>query len=279
MSDSRTFRPGTRASTALAGLVVLTSATLVGGQDAQPKAADKPQADLPAAKEVIARFIKVTGGREAWLKHKSRHFRGQVNMPASGMFGSLEAYAAMPNRAMIKIELTGLGVSRQGFDGKTGWAIQPMVGATIMEGAQLEQTQIESEYHRELNKAKLFQSIETVELTEFDGIKCYKIKLVPKTAPPLYEFYEVESGLRRGSQVVAVTAQGEMPIRSIETEYKKFGGVMFATRTVQKIMMLEVVMKLESVEFDKTPDSTFELPAEIKALVEERKAKPKGKQP
>ena len=279
MSDSRRFRLSTLALSGLAGLVLFAQAALAGAQDAKSASAEKPKADLPAAKEIIARFIKVTGGREARLKHKSRHLRGKMSMPASGMFGSVEAYAATPNRGMIKIEMTGMGVTRQGFDGKTGWAIQPIVGATLMEGAQLEQTRIESEYHRDLNKAKLFQSIETVELTEFDGVKCYKIKLVAKAAPPLYEFYEVESGLRRGSQMVAVTPQGEMPVTSIETEYKKFDGVMFATKTVQKVMMQEIVMRIESVAFDKVPDSIFELPAEIKALVEERKAKPKGERP
>ncbi len=74
-------------------------------------------------------------------------------------------------------------------------------------------------------------------------------------------------------------AQGELSITNIATEYKKFGGVMFATRIVQKVAKREIVMKIESVEFDKTPDSIFELPAEIKALVEERKAKPTGERP
>ncbi len=279
MSDSRTILLSMRALTGLAGLVLFAQAPLAVAQNSKSAAADEPKADLPAAEEVLARFIKVTGGREARLKHKSRHFRGRMDMPASGRFGSLRAYAAMPNRALIKIELTGLGVTRQGFDGKIGWTIHPVSGPSVMEGVQLDQTRLESEYHRELNQAKLFQSIETVELTEFDGIKCYKIKLVPKTGPPLYEFYEVESGLRRGSQRVLIAPQGNEPFTSIETEYKKFGGVMFATKTVQKVKTHEIVIKVDSVEFDKTPDAIFELPAEIKALVAERKAKPKSKQP
>lgn len=279
MSDSGRFPLSSRASGGLTSLVLLASATLAAAQDVPSKSAEKPKADLPAAKEVIARFIEVTGGRAARLKHKSRHFRGRVNMPASGRFGSLDVYAAMPNRFMLKTELTGVGVTRQGFDGKIAWAIHPIMGPSILEGVELEQKRLESEYHRELDKAKLFQSIETVELTEFDGIKCYKVKLVPKTSPPIYEFYEVGSGLRRGTQGVGVMALGELPITNIATEYKKFDGVMFATRMVQKVAKQEIVMKIESVAFDKTPDSIFELPAEIKALVEERKAKPKGERP
>lgn len=279
MGDSGRFPLGTRALSGLAGLALLASVTLAAAQDAPSKSTDKPKADLPAAHEVIARFIEVTGGREARLKHKSRHFRGRVSMPASGKFGSLNVYAAMPNRFMIKTELSGLGVSRQGFDGKIGWAVGPMGKSSILGGVPLEQSRIESDYRRELNKATLFQSIETVDLTEFDGVKCYKVKLVPKTGPPIYEFYEVQSGFRRGTQGVGVTDEGEYSITSIATEYKKFGGVMFSTKTVQKVAGREIVMKIESVEFDKTPDSIFELPAEIKALVEERKAKPKDKRP
>ena len=262
-------RPICRATT-LITLAILLAAPTMARQDVTSEAKDKPK--LPPAKQIIDKFIKATGGKEARRKHKSTHAKGTMSVPSAGMSGALEAFTAEPNRIMIKVEIPGMGVILQGFDGKVGWDIQPMVGPSLQEGVQLEQTRIGAEYYSDLNKAKLYKTVETVDLTEFEGRKCYKIKLVPRIGPTAFEFYEVETGLRRGSQGTAVTPMGEMPVVNVESDYKKFGDLTVATKTVQKIMMQEIVITIESIEHDKVDASVFELPAEIKALREGKKS-------
>lgn len=268
-------RPVCRTTTLLA-LTILFAAPTIATQDAKTESADKPKpkpkVKLPPAKEIIEKFIKATGGRQARLKHKSSHAKGTMSMPAMGMSGPLEVFAAAPNRLALKIELPGMGIIREGFDGKVGWEVQPMMGPSVHEGVRLEQTRIAADYYSDLNKAKLYKSIETVELTEFEGRKCYKIKLTPKIGPPAFEFYEVEAGLRRGSQLTLITPMGEMPVTVVESDYKKFGDLTLASKTIQKIMMQEIVITIDSIEHDNVDPSVFELPAEIKALTQTKKS-------
>ncbi len=264
-------RPVCRTTTLLA-LAILFAAPTIATQDAKTESADKPKVKLPAAKEIIDKFIKATGGKQARLKHKASHAKGTMSIPAMGMSGPLEIFAAAPNRLALKIELPGMGIIREGFDGKVGWEVQPMMGPSVHEGVQLEQTRIAADYYSDLNKAKLYKSMETVELTEFEGRKCYKIKLTPRIGPPVFEFYEVESGLRRGSQGIAVTPMGEIPVTNVESDYKTFGDLIIASKTIQKVMMQEIVITIESLEHDNFDQSVFELPAEIKALTQEKKS-------
>lgn len=261
------------------GLMAFTLVAVGLPAVAQDAVAEKPTPKLPKAEDVIAKFIKATGGKDAWLKHSSRRMKGKFEIPAADLSGPFEAYGAKPNRAVIKLDIPGVGAIRQGFDGKIGWSIHPMLGTSVLEGVQLEQMRVEASFHRELNLAKLYQSVTTIEVTEFDGKKCFKLALMSETSPVFFEFYDVQSGLRRGSQGTAASQMGEMAITNIESGYKKFGGVLVATKTVQKLPMQDVVMTIESIEFDKVDQKVFELPAEIKTLLAQKSEKPKEEKP
>ena len=48
---------------------------------------------------------------------------------------------------------------------------------------------------------------------------------------------------------------------------RSFGGVLVPTTMKQTAMGVEQVLKITSVEFDNVPPSTFDPPAQIKALI------------
>ena len=60
---------------------------------------------------------------------------------------------------------------------------------------------------------------------------------------------------------------GSMLVTSTASDYKKFGDLLMATKTIQKVAGIQQVMTIDSVEYNKVPDSEFELPTAIKALV------------
>lgn len=51
------------------------------------------------------------------------------------------------------------------------------------------------------------------------------------------------------------------------SDYKKFGALLLPTTMKQTAMGVEQLLKVTSVEFDNVPPSTFEPPAQIKALI------------
>src|SRR4029453_5279856 len=70
-----------------------------------PAATEKTpeQADLPSPRSIIDRHVKAMGGRAAILAHKSTHAVGTISMPATGITGPIDVYAAAPDKSFVKI--------------------------------------------------------------------------------------------------------------------------------------------------------------------------------
>jgi hypothetical protein len=171
---------------------------------------------------------------------------------------------------MMRINISGIGMIENGFDGTTAWQINPMQGPRIMTGKELDAVREESSFGASSRMGPNVASAETLERTEMNGEACYKVKVVWKSGRETFDCYSVASGL-----LVATVAKQESPMGTVEvttlvSDYKDFGGQKIATRLTQQAMGQEQVLVLTSVDYDAAPDSTFRMPAAIKALVEKK---------
>ena len=237
---------------------------------ASPRDARAQGAGLPPAKELIAKAAAATNSATVMAKHQSVRTKGRFEMPAQGVSGDLEIAQARPNRTMMRINISGIGVIENGFDGTTAWQINPMQGPRIMTGKELDAVREESSFGASSRMGPNVASAETLERTQMNGEACYKVKVVWKSGRETFDCYSVASGL-----LVATVAKQESPMGTVEvtnlvSEYKDFGGQKIATRLTQQAMGQEQVLVLTSVDYDAAPDSTFRMPAAIKALVEKK---------
>jgi hypothetical protein len=228
----------------------------------------KPDPSLPAGREVVDRFVKAIGGREAVLSHKSMHVTGKYEVPASGLSGEMEIFtAADPNRAVQRVTIPGVGEVLQGFDGQRGWSINPMTGPMLQQGKELEQARLDADFYNELRDSKNYKSITTVEKTTFEGHPSYKVSLVRSDGTEDFDYYDTETGLRVGSVQTRESPMGVITSTNVESDYKKFGNLLQPTSLVAKVMGVEQKITVASVEYDTVPASAFEPPASIKALI------------
>jgi hypothetical protein len=109
--------------------------------------------------------------------------------------------------------------------------------------------------------------MKTVEKTTFDGRPCYKVSLIRKDGSEDFDFYDVESGLKAGAIGTRESQMGPMSVTQVTTDYQKFAGLLVPTTLKQTAMGVDQVLKLTTIEFDNVPPSTFDLPAQIKALI------------
>ena len=228
--------------------------------------ATKPTA-LPSAQSIIERHVKAIGGKAAVLAHKSSHSTGTFSMPAQNITGAVDIYGAKPDKSLVKINLGGIGDLVEGFDGTTGWTLEPMSGPRLKDGQELAEKKFDADFYSDLHEAGRYSSMKTIEKTTFEGKPCYKIALVRKEGGEDVEYYDVESGLKLGG---AGTRQSPMgPITGMQTfsDYKKFGDLLVPTTMKQTQMGVDLVLKITAVEWDNVPDSTFDPPAQIKALI------------
>ena len=251
--------------------------TLTSGALAQT-AAPTVQRDLPEAKQLLKDAVKAMGGREAIESLESSKMVAAMSVGPNRGMATMTTFWSKPDRFMMKQSIQGFVVTI-GFDGKIGWASNPMTGGyELLEDEQIEQVRGQANMHRNITEMeKDFQKIETIDLIDFDGRKCYKVLMVPKMddapedAPILeqFSFFNAETKLMDGMQMADPMSPNTVTIKF--KDWKKTDEVMF-----YRLMIIEqtgqppVEMKFTEIELNKVDPSVFEAPDAVKKLAKER---------
>lgn len=266
--------PAVRLRTAAATLVVALLAATAAAQTpaappapATPRPAAPPAVALPSARAVIDRHIEAIGGRKAILGHTSTHAAGTMSMASSGVSGSIDVYAARPDKSFVKLSIGGIGDVLEGFDGKIAWSVSAITGPMLASGRELAQKKFDAAYDADLHEAARYKSMRTVEQAPYDGRPCYKLSLVHLDGTEDIEYYDVATRLK-----VATVATRESPMGPVQVtvsfgDYRKFADLLVPTTMKQSTMGVQQVLTFTVVEFDKVPPAIFEPPAEIKAML------------
>ena len=225
------------------------------------------QAQLPTGVELHAKSLKANGGADVVKKHTAMHVVGEFELPAQGMKGSVEVWSMVPDKFLSVVEIPGIGQVRSGYDGTTGWSMNPMMGASIATGAELQQIKEQADMHSALHPERWIKARETVEKTTFDGKAVYKVKITPVEGKEYFEFYDVDTGLEVGSIRSLETPQGAVEQTTIVTDYQNIDGQLIPMKLKQSMMGMDQLITFKKVEFVPLDAALFELPKEIKALV------------
>jgi hypothetical protein len=188
-------------------------------------------------------------------------------MPGQGVEGEVDIIAARPDLMRLRITLPGVGEIQSGYDGRIGWSLDPMSGPMLLQGKALEQTKMDADFDASLHTEKQFKLLETVERTMFEGRPAYKIKAVRQSGEEDLEFFDVENGLMLGAMVTRESPMGPVKATHITSEYKEFGGMKIPVKIVQRMMGIEQVITITSVQFNTVDKAAFVPPPQIQALV------------
>lgn len=222
---------------------------------------------LPDGKALVAKHVAAMGGREAMDKHSSLHMMGTFSMAAMGIEGPVHVWRAKPNKFVQSIVIGSFGESAQGYDGTTAWANQPGAGYMVLSGEMAEQAKSQAEFLADFPEPGKYSSIETVALEDFEGKKCYKVKLVKAAGGETIQYFDAETGLVAGSIRSTETQMGKMDITSVLSDYQEQGGVKLPSKVIQKTPQGDVMIVFNMYEWDKVDPTVFNLPDGVKALV------------
>ena len=267
--------------TLLASAFLLTAATVhaAPAAPATQEATEAAAAALPSARSVVDRFIEVTGAEQLIENKKTLRMTGEASFASMGMKGKYQRIRSDEDQLVITVELSGMGEMGFGYDGTVAWRTHPMMGATILDGVELDRMRLQADWNASLKSPDLYESIRTVGLETFGGKECYKVETVAKPAKgedaaktkkfrTTTEFYEKETGLLAGSVSTNSSPMGEMAVTVVTSEYEEFDGLLLATKLVQQTPQGDLVLTVDTVEFDTVAPKEFELPAEVKKLAE-----------
>jgi hypothetical protein len=273
-----------RTTALLASFAVASAAGAQAPAPAAPPAPAKPTAPAPAASgpqfkeiafegakpaaaELFRKHLDASGGEAAWSSKTSIRSTGAIEIPAAGLKGSMTLVAMEPDRMLVTMELPGMGETRTGSDGTTGWSIDPMRGPALMDEKQLADIRRDANFRRDLVLAKDAGNAEVLGLFEFEGAPCWRVKVTGAgSTKETHHFYAKDTGLLTGMSMRMATPMGEIPAVIVVGDYKDFGDVKLPAKTVTKVMGQQQVMTTDAVTWGGIDEKSFELPAEIKAL-------------
>jgi hypothetical protein len=267
----------------IVALGVVASGGLAGSQAAQlpaavpgpvptpvvplPLPALAPGQTLPAAQDLFARHVQAMGGEAAFKAVHSMHALGRFAIAAQGIGGQLALFSARPARMVYRVTIPGIGRIENGYDGRIGWSISPVSGPELLKGRQLLDAADDAWFDAPLHGPDHVQSAQTLARVQFDGRPAYKVRVVLRSGREQTEYFDADAGFQIGSEAVRATSQGDVPTVNVLRDYRKFGDIMLATTFLQRALGFEQVVTIVSCIFDDVPDSTFEAPASVKALV------------
>ncbi len=253
---------------------------------AMPKApvvkAVETTGEKPTAAEVFKKHLDATGGEAALTAKKSMTSTGAMRMPSVGIEAPMTIKAMLPNLLAVSLELPQQGTTRMGFDGTTGWSIDPMRGPVLLGDAELSDFRRRSDFLRDFKLAKNPGKSEVMGAAEFNGKQVWQVRVVEEGDSDTTNLYDQSTGLMIGTMMVAKTQMGDIPVTVVVEEYGDFDGIKVPTRTVLWMMMQAQELVTKSVEWDNVTATEFALPKEIAALVQARdaeKAVPKAAAP
>ena len=248
----------------------LTRLTLLGAVTAAFVTAQA----LPKAETILDHYVEVTGGKAAYDQHTSEILMGTIAFPAQGLSGRLTRYGMAPDKEYSVVELGPIGKIESGvFDG-VAWEKSAILGPRVKSGDERDQATREARFNAAADWRKIYTKAETAGTETVNGEECYKVTLTAATGKPETQYYSSKSGLLLKTTATAVSPMGEVAVEVEVSDYKKFGGVLYPTRSKQKAGEQELDIAITSVSLNEPiPAEYFQLPSEVKALVEKAAGK------
>ena len=227
--------------------------------------------ELPSADTILDHYLEVTGGREAYAKHKSEIQAGTLEYPAQGVKAKITRYASEPDNYLASVEITGIGKVDTGVTDGIAWENSVVLGPRIKSGDEKAMAIREATFNGTLYWRKLYPKVENTGVEAVDGEDCYKILLTPKEGRPETMYFSRKSGLLVKASTVAATQMGDIPVEMVYSAYKESGGIRSPTVITQKAAGQEFTITIESVRVnDEIPAEKFALPAEIRAILDKK---------
>ena len=195
---------------------------------------NKASVKMPTVGEILAKYVEAIGGKQANEKIKSRMAKGTVEISPMGVKGTIESYAAAPNKSLNQMTLAGIGDFFEGFDGTNAWSINPIQGSRDKQGEELAQAKLNSDFNRETNLAKLYSKMELKGIEKVGASDAYVVVGTPGNLPAETLYFDTKSGLLVRQDTTAIAPEGKVPGKTFLEDYREVDGVKipFKTRTV-----------------------------------------------
>ena len=210
----------------------------------------------PTVKEILDRYVKALGGREAVEKLKSRTARGTVELSPMNLTGTFETYAAAEGRSHTKMVLNGIGDLVETTDGKSAWSVNPIQGSRELTGNELAQSKLRNDYYRDIRLEKLFPKMELKGTEKAGDKEAYVVVGTAGDLPPETWYFDVKSGLMLRADMTTISPEGPQTISVFYEDMRPVDGVMMPFRLRTKTPQFEIIVTSTEIKHGAAIDET-----------------------
>ncbi|MCK3683499.1 outer membrane lipoprotein-sorting protein [Maribellus sp. YY47] len=212
--------------------------------------------------DVLKKHYAATG-QEKIAAVKTFYVKAKMSM--MGMDLPMTIQMKKPDKFRIEMEVMGQKII-QAYDGKAGWAQNPMAGAGITElkGPELQQAMNQADMEGELyNYAKKGHSAELIGKVNADGKEAYKIKLTNADGTVKDYFIDADSYLVSKVKATVESMGQSVDVETKVSEYKDINGIKMGSKMEVSTPMGAQTLLMEEIKLDETiDDSIFVRPSE-----------------
>ncbi len=214
---------------------------------AQQPAARAHEPEPPSPDAVISKYVEALGGKDALERHTSRVLRGTVEIEGLSVLGTIEIFARAPNLVFAEINLPGVALIRQGYDGAVAWEEGPR-GLRILEGEELAEVRRDAEFHAQLKLRELYPTLRVLRREVVGERSAWLLEAVPENGRPQRMWFDTESGLLLQTQSQRQTPEGPVVLTVTQQDYRSADGIMIPRLIHQRSPQVTLIIRFLQVE-------------------------------
>jgi len=200
---------------------------IITDEEPQPTADEgkkrgEAKAALPAADQLLDKYLAAVGGSEALQKVTSRVQKGTLTAFGDKHF-PVEVYSKAPDKRVSVMHIQN-GDSITAFDGKQGWLSVPG-RVHMMSAAENDAARIDADLYFAVRVKTLYQKFSVDVGGKIDGRDTYLVVGRTEGRPPLRLYVDKESGLLLRLIRYAETPLGRNPTQIDYADYREASGV------------------------------------------------------
>jgi photosynthetic reaction center cytochrome c subunit len=199
---------------------------IITDEEGKPAAEEKKPGEakpaLPAAEQLLDKYVAALGGADALQKITSRVQKGTLTA-FGGQHFSVEVYSKAPGKRISIMHLQA-GESITAFDGKQGWLGVPS-RVHMMSAAENDAARMDADLYFAVHVKSSYEKFRVDVGEKIDGHDTYLVVARREGQPPLRLYFDQQSGLLLRLVRYAETPLGRNPTQIDFADYRDANSV------------------------------------------------------
>ena len=205
-------------------------------------------ATLPSLETVLQKYVDAIGGKDALAKLTTRVTKGKVDLVGVSRGGKMEGYMKAPNRSLTVLDIHPLGITKQGFDGSSGWFSSKTAGIRNLKGPELAAFTADADFYHDLRIKELYPTTKLLGKTKSGFRELYVVQAVPRGGAAEYFYFDVESGLLFRRDTSRQTSEGTMRAEMYYGDWREVDGIRLPFSITQTMGKQTLAFTVEEVK-------------------------------